>query len=99
MQPGGYVILGGGPAGLSAAWHLASRGEPVVVLEGEDRVGGLCATHERDGYRFALGGHRFVSSDLELTQRLERLLGDDLLTSTRRSVVLHHGRAFRYPLE
>jgi protoporphyrinogen oxidase len=94
-----FVVLGGGPCGLSAAWHLAAHGEPVVVLEAEPQVGGLCATHARDGYRFDLGGHRFVSSDQELTRRLESLLGDDLLTARRKSVVLHEGRAFRYPLE
>jgi protoporphyrinogen oxidase len=94
-----FVVLGGGPAGLAAAWHLAKHGERVVVLERENLVGGLCATHERDGYRFDLGGHRFVSSDLALTKRLENLLGDELLTATRKSVVLHDGRAFKYPLE
>jgi protoporphyrinogen oxidase len=94
-----FVVLGGGPCGLAAAWHLASLGEAVVVLEEEPRVGGLCATHERAGYRFDLGGHRFVSSDHELTRWLERLLGDDLLTARRHCVVLHDGRRFRYPLE
>jgi len=94
-----FVVLGGGPCGLAAAWHLVSHGEPVVVLEAEPLVGGLCATHEKDGYRFDLGGHRFVSSDEKLTAWLERLLGDDLLTATRKSVVLHDGRTFKYPLE
>jgi len=94
-----FVVLGGGPCGLAAAWHLASHGERVVVVEREPLVGGLCATHVRDGYRFDLGGHRFVSSDVALTQWLERLLGDDLLTSRRKSVVLHEGRAFQYPLD
>jgi protoporphyrinogen oxidase len=70
-----------------------------VVLEAEDLVGGLCATHERDGWRFDLGGHRFVSSDAELSRWVEDLLGDDLLEQSRRSVVIHEGRRFRYPLE
>ncbi len=96
---GPFVILGGGPCGLAAAWRLAKLGLRPVVIEREPLVGGLCATHERDGFRFDLGGHRFVSSDAELTKRLEDLLGDDLLTPERRSVVLHQGRAFRYPLE
>lgn len=96
---GRFVILGGGPCGLAAAWHLAKRGLRPIVLEREALVGGLCATHERDGFRFDLGGHRFVSSDAELSRRLERMLGDDLLTQHRRSVVLHDGRVFRYPLE
>ena len=93
------VILGGGPCGLAAAWHLVRAGARPIVLEREPLVGGLCATHAREGWRFDLGGHRFVSSDAALTGWLEDILGDDLLTQERRSVVLHEGRRFRYPLD
>jgi protoporphyrinogen oxidase len=96
---GPVVVIGGGPCGLAAAWHLARQGAHPMVVECEDLVGGLCATHERGGWRFDLGGHRFVSSDVELSGWIERLLGDDLLEQERRSVVLHEGRSFRYPLE
>jgi protoporphyrinogen oxidase len=96
---GPFVIVGGGPCGLAAAWHLARHGLHPIVLEREDVVGGLCATHERGGWRFDLGGHRFVSSDADLSRRIEQLLGDDLLEQRRRSVILHEGRSFRYPLE
>jgi protoporphyrinogen oxidase len=99
MSAGPFVILGGGPCGLAAAWHLARRGARPIVLEREERVGGLCATHERSGWRFDLGGHRFVSGDAELSRWVEELLGDELLEQERRSVVLHEGRTFRYPLE
>ena len=94
-----FVVLGGGPCGLAAAWHLARGGHKPIVLERESLVGGLCATHAKNGWRFDLGGHRFVSSDQALTQWIEQMLGDDLLTQERRSVVLHDGRRFRYPLE
>jgi len=52
------AVLGAGPAGLACAWELASRGARVVVLEASQRVGGLAATTERDGFRFDQGGHR-----------------------------------------
>jgi protoporphyrinogen oxidase len=94
-----FVILGGGPCGLAAAWQLCQLGEKPIVVEREPLVGGLCATHERDGWRFDLGGHRFVSSDVTLSRWLEQLLGDELLIGERRSVVLHRGRRFHYPLE
>ena len=96
---GRHVILGGGPCGLAAAWQLARLGQAPIVIEREELVGGLCATHAMDGWRFDLGGHRFVSGDAELSRWLEALLGDDLLTQDRKSVVLHDGRRFRYPLE
>lgn len=98
-MPGPHVVIGGGPCGLAAAWHLARRGAAPVVLEAEPIVGGLCATHEDHGWRFDLGGHRFVSGDAELSRWVEELLGPDLLEQERRSVVLHEGRRFRYPLE
>jgi protoporphyrinogen oxidase len=96
---GPFVIVGGGPCGLAAAWQLCQVGARPIVIERESLVGGLCATHERDGWRFDLGGHRFVSGDSALSRWLETLLGDDLLIGERRSVVLQGGRRFRYPLE
>ena len=55
------VILGAGPAGLTAGYLLAKQGRRVIVAEVEDQVGGLAKTVEKDGYRFDLGGHRFFT--------------------------------------
>jgi len=93
------VVLGGGACGMSAAWALVRAGAEVTVLEREPRAGGLCGTHERDGFRFDLGGHRFLTRSSSLLQLVEELLGDELLLRTRSSVVLNGGKKFRYPLE
>jgi protoporphyrinogen oxidase len=93
------VVLGGGAAGMMAAYTLARLGADVTVLERETRIGGLCGTHERDGFRFDLGGHRFISRNRELHQLMEELLGDSLLKRRRASVVLHGGRRYQYPLD
>ena len=92
------VILGGGPCGLSCAWELAAQGWDVVVLEREPHPGGLCATNTFGEYRFDLGGHRFLSQNQELTRRILDLMGDDMLTPERKSVVMHSGKRFSYPL-
>ena len=57
----GTAVLGGGPAGLTAAYVLASRGVPGVVFEADGTVGGIAKTVEFNGYRFDLGGHRFYT--------------------------------------
>jgi protoporphyrinogen oxidase len=93
------VVLGGGAAGMTAAWQLALGGAKVTVVEREPRLGGLCATHERDGWRFDLGGHRFISRSGDLVARVRGLLGEDMLERTRSSVILHGGRRYRYPLD
>jgi protoporphyrinogen oxidase len=93
------VILGGGACGTTAAWHLARAGVDVTVIEREPRVGGLCGTEERDGFRFDFGGHRFISRSRALEALVRDLCGADLLLRTRSSAVLHGGRRYRYPLE
>ena len=93
------VVLGAGAAGLSAALELARNNVPVTVVDLESSPGGLCRTVERDGYRFDLGGHRFISRDESLVDSVKELLGSDLLEATRRSVILLDGKSFRYPLE
>ncbi|MGZ3407599.1 MAG: FAD-dependent oxidoreductase, partial [Polyangia bacterium] len=93
------AILGGGACGTTAAWHLARAGAEVTVIEREPRIGGLCGTEERDGFRFDFGGHRFLSRSRALQGLVQELVGEDLLLRTRSSAVLHGGRRYRYPLE
>ncbi|MEZ4586481.1 MAG: FAD-dependent oxidoreductase, partial [Gemmatimonadales bacterium] len=53
LEPGDHVVvLGAGPAGLTAAYLLAKEGVSVTVLEGDDIVGGISRTAQYNGYRF-----------------------------------------------
>jgi protoporphyrinogen oxidase len=93
------LVLGAGPAGLTAALLLAQRGRSVTVVEREELVGGLARTEERDGFRFDLGGHRFFTKHPEVQALWEEILGDDLLLRPRLSRIRYGGRMFAYPLE
>lgn len=100
LRPGDHVvIIGAGPAGLTAAYLLAKEGTRVTVLEADDIVGGLARTVEYRGYRFDIGGHRFFTK-LEPVQALWReLLADELIKVPRLSRIHYQGRYFDYPLK
>ena len=92
------LVLGGGPAGLTAGYLLGKRDRDVVVLEAEDQVGGLAKTVERDGYRFDLGGHRFFTKALEVDDLWHEVLGDEFLRRPRMSRIYWNKRYLDYPL-
>src|SRR5579885_3333904 len=73
------VVLGGGPAGLTAGYLLAKQGKPVIVLESTDMVGGIARTEVRDGYRFDLGGHRFFTKAKEVDDLWHEIMKDKFL--------------------
>ncbi len=92
------IVIGAGPAGLTAAYALAAAGRAVVVLDKDDQVGGLARTVNYKGFRFDLGGHRFFTR-VEAVQAMWRsMLGPDLLTRPRLSRILHDGTFYDYPL-
>src|SRR3712207_63022 len=97
-SPKPVVVLGGGPAGLTAGYLLAQKGRPVVVLEAEDQVGGLAKTVVRDGYRFDLGGHRFFTKSAEVERLWDEVMGEEMLTRPRLSRIYWRGRYLDYPL-
>jgi protoporphyrinogen oxidase len=84
---------------MSAALELVKLGAEVTVIEREIRVGGLCGTHERDGFRFDFGGHRFLTQNRDIDRLVRDLLGEDLRERTRSSVILNRGKRYKYPLE
>jgi protoporphyrinogen oxidase len=92
------LVLGGGPAGLTAGYLLGRAGRDVVVLEAEDQVGGLAKTVERDGYRFDLGGHRFFTKAIEVDTLWHEILGEEFLLRPRMSRIYWNNRFLDYPL-
>ena len=63
METKQIVVIGAGPAGLTAAIELLKRGHAVTVLEATDRIGGISQTVRYGGNRMDIGGHRFFSKD------------------------------------
>ena len=92
------LVLGAGPAGLTAGYELVKAGWPVIVLEAEDQVGGLAKTVVRDGYRFDLGGHRFFTKASEVEALWHEVLGEEFLERPRMSRIYWNGRFLDYPL-
>ena len=94
------VVIGGGPAGLTAAYELGKRGERAMVLEADSQVGGISRTVERDGWRFDIGGHRFFTKVKEVEALWHEILPDeDFLLRPRMSRIYYDGKYFDYPLK
>src|SRR5215471_9030421 len=92
------LVLGGGPAGLTAGYLFGKEGVPAVVLEADAQVGGLAKTVEVDGYRFDLGGHRFFTKSAEVDTLWHQVLGDEFLLRPRMSRIYWNNRYLDYPL-
>lgn len=93
------IVLGAGPAGLTAAYELANRGMPVVVYEQDAQVGGLARTIEYKGFWFDIGGHRFFTKVPAVQDLWRSMLGPDFLRRPRLSRIYYRGRFFHYPLK
>jgi protoporphyrinogen oxidase len=98
-ESAGTAVLGGGPAGLTAAYVLGRSGVKGTLFEADGVVGGLAKTVEFNGYRFDLGGHRFFTKLNPIERLWEEMLGDDFLTRRRLSRIYYRGDYFYYPLE
>jgi protoporphyrinogen oxidase len=93
------VVIGAGPAGLTAAYQLAKADHPVTVLETGDVVGGISRTVEREGWRFDIGGHRFFTKVPEVEALWHEILPDEeFLMRPRMSRIFYAGKLFDYPL-
>ena len=93
------VVIGGGPAGLTAAYLLAKDGVRVTVLEADDIVGGISRTAQYHGYRFDIGGHRFFTKIAPVEALWHEILGPEFIQVPRLSRIHYSGKYFDYPLK
>jgi protoporphyrinogen oxidase len=94
------VIIGAGPAGLTAAYQLTKRGVAATVLESDNVVGGISRTAERDGWRFDIGGHRFFTKVQAVEDLWHEILPpEDFLQRPRMSRMFYKGKYYDYPLK
>jgi protoporphyrinogen oxidase len=93
------VVVGAGPAGLTAAYLLSQAGHRVTVLEGDTLVGGISRTAQYRGFRFDIGGHRFFTKIAPVQALWEEILGDEFIWVPRLSRIHYDGAYFNYPLK
>ena len=92
------IIIGGGPAGLTAALELSKLKVPATVLEADTQVGGIARTVNYKGYLFDIGGHRFFTKWDEVNQIWNDVLGGQFLERPRLSRIYYKKKFFMYPL-
>ena len=92
------VVLGAGPAGLTAGYAACKRGFEPLILEQDRQVGGISKTVDYKGYLFDIGGHRFFTKSDEVKEIWREILGPEFLTRPRLSRIYYKNRYFYYPL-
>ena len=90
-------IIGGGIAGLSAAYELGKKGHKVAVFEKEAELGGQAATFEVAGERLERFYHHIFSSDIDIRQLIDELgLGERVVWMDSKVGFLHQGRMYDF---
>lgn len=90
------VVIGGGPTGLSAAYHL---GEGSLLLEQNESVGGWCRSIEDRGFTFDYAGHIMFSNDPYVHRMYEMLLGSNVHWQDREAWIYSKNVYTRYPFQ
>lgn len=92
------VIIGAGPAGLTAAYELTKHNKKVLIVEKKPNVGGLAETKVFGKYRYDIGPHRFFTKNKEVYELFLKMLGEDAVEVKRKTRILFKGSYFDYPL-
>lgn len=92
-------VIGGGPAGLTAAYCLTKATPSVLVIEKDPvYVGGISRTVKYNGFLFDIGGHRFFSKSKEVVDLWQEILPDDFIERPRLSRIFYDRKYYSYPL-
>ena len=92
------IIIGAGPAGLTATYELSKSNKKVLLIEKKSNVGGLAETKIFGDFRYDIGPHRFFTKNKEINELFMEILGEDAVAVNRKTRILFKGKYFDYPL-
>ncbi len=93
------LVIGAGPAGLTAAYQLTKANKSVFVIEQDpNAVGGISRTVNYKNYLFDIGGHRFFSKSREVVELWDEILPDGFIERPRLSRIFYGDKFYSYPL-
>ncbi len=98
-MPKNIIVIGAGPAGLTAAYKLVQAGHKVRVYEAGAHVGGLARSFELWGQTVDCGPHRFFSNDKIVNDFFKEVVKDDYVNVNRLTRIYYNNRFFYYPLK
>ncbi|GDX51814.1 hypothetical protein LBMAG27_08610 [Bacteroidota bacterium] len=93
------IVIGAGPAGLTAAAKLAEGGCEVTVFEAGKTVGGLARSFELWNQIVDCGPHRFFSNDKIVNDFFKEVVGDDFILINRLTRIYYRKKFYFYPLK
>ncbi|MCL5409805.1 MAG: FAD-dependent oxidoreductase [Patescibacteria group bacterium] len=96
------VVIGAGPAGLGTAFELFKSKNntlDLLLIDKNDRVGGLARTYKYKTLYFDVGPHRFYTKNKEILQFWKNTLGKDLVKVKRLTRMFYQDKLFLYPVQ
>jgi len=93
------AVVGGGPAGLAAAYRLTTDGVQTAVFEAGPSIGGLARSMDMWGHAVDLGAHMFTLKDPRVSRMWTELVGSDYDSAPRRTRVLFDRWSLPYPFD
>lgn len=93
------IIIGAGPAGLTAAYQLIKLGHPVTLIESTNQVGGMSRSLDMFGQIVDCGPHRFFTSDKIVNDFFHEIVGENFTVVNRLTRIYYRNKFFDYPLK
>ncbi|MCB1192951.1 MAG: NAD(P)-binding protein, partial [Leptospiraceae bacterium] len=93
-----FCIVGAGPSGLTLAYKLLNAGKTGIVIERDERPGGLAKSYNYNGHIFDTGPKRFHTDDPKVLDFIIHVLEEDYVTIDRSTMVYFLNRYYNWPL-
>jgi protoporphyrinogen oxidase len=93
------AVIGGGPAGMTAAYELSKKIKDVDVYEASGSVGGMAKTIELWNQKVDIGPHRFFSNDTRINELWLEVVGKDYEMVDRLTRIYYNKKFFHYPIK